>query len=88
MVSAPFATDCNNLIDVPEEEAAGFSCNAVVLERDIVLPEGAPKLVGTLRDRGYHMSPAADERIPESRRRLQVPDHAHAAARERVNGAW
>jgi N-dimethylarginine dimethylaminohydrolase len=30
-----------------------FSCNAVVIERDIVLPEGAPRLVGTLQDRGY-----------------------------------
>ena len=30
-----------------------FSCNAVVLERDIVLPEGAPNLVKTLTTRGY-----------------------------------
>jgi N-dimethylarginine dimethylaminohydrolase len=35
------------------EEAMHFSCNAVVFERDIVLPEGAPKLVATLHDRGY-----------------------------------
>ena len=41
------------LIDVLPEEAMHFSCNAVVIERDIVLPEGAPKLVGALRDRGY-----------------------------------
>ena len=41
------------LIDVLPEEAAHFSCNAVVIERDIVLPEGAPKLVRTLQDRGY-----------------------------------
>jgi N-dimethylarginine dimethylaminohydrolase len=45
------------LIDVSEEEAAQFSCNAVVLERDIVLPEGAPKLVATLKDRGYRCHP-------------------------------
>ena len=44
-VSAPFANMCGDLIDVAAEEAAHFSCNAVVLERDIVLPEGAPKLV-------------------------------------------
>jgi N-dimethylarginine dimethylaminohydrolase len=30
-----------------------FSCNAVVLDRQIVLPEGAPKLVGSLREGGY-----------------------------------
>jgi N-dimethylarginine dimethylaminohydrolase len=42
------------LIDVPEEEAVHFSCNAVVLDRQIVLPEGAPKLVATLQERGYH----------------------------------
>jgi N-dimethylarginine dimethylaminohydrolase len=42
-----------DLIDVEEEEAAHFSCNAVVLERQIVLPEGAPKLVRTLHERGY-----------------------------------
>jgi N-dimethylarginine dimethylaminohydrolase len=41
------------LIDVEEEEAKCFSCNAVVLERDIVLPEGAPNLVKTLTARGY-----------------------------------
>jgi len=43
-----------NLIDVSEEEAAHFSCNAVVLEQQIVLPEGAPRLVATLQERGYH----------------------------------
>ena len=43
-----------DLIDVAEEEAAHFSCNAVVLEKDIVLPEGAPKLVKALRDRGFN----------------------------------
>jgi N-dimethylarginine dimethylaminohydrolase len=41
------------LVEVAPEEAAHFSCNAVVLDRDIVLPEGAPKLVATLRGRGY-----------------------------------
>jgi len=29
------------------------SCNAVVLKRDIVLPESAPQLVGTLQERDY-----------------------------------
>lgn len=42
-----------DLIDVAEEEAAHFSCNAVVLDRQIVLPEGAPQLVRQLNERGY-----------------------------------
>ena len=46
-----------NLIDVEEEEAAHFSCNAVVLEKEIVLPEGAPKLMQSLPDRGYNCHP-------------------------------
>ncbi len=41
------------LIDVVEEEAKSFCCNAVVLEREIVLPQGASRLVSTLTDRGY-----------------------------------
>jgi arginine dihydrolase len=41
------------LIDVSAEEATHFSCNAVVLDRDIVLPQGAPQLVKTLEKRGY-----------------------------------
>jgi N-dimethylarginine dimethylaminohydrolase len=41
------------LIDVLPEEAMHFSCNAVVIQRDIVLPQGAPTLVATLRERGY-----------------------------------
>jgi len=46
-----------DLIDVSEEEAAHFSCNAVVLDRQIVLPEGAPKLVRILEERGYQCHP-------------------------------
>jgi len=43
----------SDLIDVASEEAMHFSCNAVIIERDIVLPEGAPQLVTRLGDRGY-----------------------------------
>ncbi|PYJ39311.1 MAG: amidinotransferase [Verrucomicrobia bacterium] len=43
----------SDVIDVSSEEATHFSCNAVVLGRDIVLPEGAPQLVTKLEDRGY-----------------------------------
>jgi N-dimethylarginine dimethylaminohydrolase len=42
------------LIDVLPEEAIHFSCNAVIIGHDIVLPEGAPHLVATLGKRGYH----------------------------------
>jgi N-dimethylarginine dimethylaminohydrolase len=37
-----------------EEEAAHFFCNAVVFEREVVLPEGAPKLMDLLGKRGFH----------------------------------
>ena len=47
------AEHVRELINVEEEEAVHFCCNAVVLDRDIVLPQGAPKLVATLRERGY-----------------------------------
>ena len=52
----------SDLIDVQEEEAKTFCCNAVVLDRDIVLPEGAPNLVRSLEDRGYicHQLPMSE----------------------------
>ena len=46
-----------DLIDVPEEEAAGFCCNAVVLDKDIVLPDGAKTVIAKLTDRGYNCHP-------------------------------
>jgi N-dimethylarginine dimethylaminohydrolase len=42
-----------DLIAVTPEEALRFACNAVVLGRDIVLPEACPELCATLRERGY-----------------------------------
>src|SRR5260370_7961258 len=45
----------SELIDVAPEEAMHFCCNAVVIERDIVLPEGAPKLVTDLTGRGHRL---------------------------------
>jgi N-dimethylarginine dimethylaminohydrolase len=47
----------SDLIEVEEDEAKHFCCNAVVLDRDIVLPEGAPKLVCELTSRGYRCHP-------------------------------
>jgi arginine dihydrolase len=48
-----------DLIDVPEEEATRFACNAVVMDREIVLPAGCPRLEQALRERGYHPHPLA-----------------------------
>jgi len=44
-------------IEVVAEEAAHFACNAVVLDRQIVLPEGCPKLYAALHERGYETHP-------------------------------
>lgn len=46
-----------DMIDVEEDEAMFFCCNAVVLDREIVLPQGPEKLIGKLRDRGYNVHP-------------------------------
>ena len=42
-----------HLIEVVAGEAASFSCNAVVVGRTVILNEGAPKLAGTLEERGF-----------------------------------
>jgi len=41
------------LIDVTPDEAGRFACNAVVLEKDVLLPEGCPELSEELSRRGY-----------------------------------
>ncbi len=48
-----------DLIEVCPEEAARFGCNAVVLEKDVVLNTGCPRFEGALRDRGFvpHSTP-------------------------------
>ena len=46
-----------HLIEVAAEEAASFSCNAVVVGSTVVLNEGAPKLADNLRDAGYAVRP-------------------------------
>lgn len=40
-------------IEVTEEEAARFACNAVVLGRDVILAAGCPVLTAELERRGY-----------------------------------
>ena len=42
-----------DLLDVSQEEAAHFACNAVVLGKDIVLADNSPKLAAGLRVRGF-----------------------------------
>ncbi len=42
-----------DLIAVGPEEAGRFACNAVVLDKESVLPEGCPELEKTLVKRGY-----------------------------------
>ena len=44
----------SGLIEAPPEEAAQFACNAVALDRHIILPTGCPELCRALTDRGYH----------------------------------
>src|SRR4051812_20071946 len=46
-----------NGVEVVAEEAAQFACNAVVLGKQIVLPEGCPKLYAALSERGYQPHP-------------------------------
>ena len=41
------------LIEVPEEEALRFACNALVVEEDVVLNAGCPKTEAALRKRGF-----------------------------------
>ncbi len=73
-----------NLIDVVEEEAAHFSCNAVVLDQRDRAPGRRAQADEVVRRTRVSLSSAADERVPQSRRRLQMPDDVHAAAGEGV----
>lgn len=42
-------------IEVAEEEAARFACNAVVLGNDVVVPAGCPRLEAELKNRDYRV---------------------------------
>jgi N-dimethylarginine dimethylaminohydrolase len=44
-------------MEVTADEARHFACNAVVLGREIVLPEGSPKLCEALQTWGYRTHP-------------------------------
>ena len=41
------------LLEVREDEAAGFSCNAVVVGKNVVLNTGSPHLEAALQSLGY-----------------------------------
>ena len=45
------------MIEVVPEEAMQFACNAVVWGKNIVLPEGCPKLYRQLEERGWTPHP-------------------------------
>ena len=49
----------NYAIDVAPEEAMQFACNAVVFSKEIVLPEGCPRLYEALGERGWRTHPLA-----------------------------
>jgi N-dimethylarginine dimethylaminohydrolase len=44
----------SDLIEVSPEEALRFGCNAVVMDREVILPEGCPQLCADLKSRGLH----------------------------------
>jgi N-dimethylarginine dimethylaminohydrolase len=46
-----------NLVEVAPEEAASFSCNAVVVGKFVILNSGAPKLARALEALGFSMRP-------------------------------
>ncbi len=42
-------------IEVSNEEAHRFACNAIVLDKEVILPEGCPELTEALGCRGYRV---------------------------------
>ncbi len=47
----------SGLLEVVPEEAMRFACNAIVFDREIVLPDGCPRLCRVLAERGWHPHP-------------------------------
>jgi N-dimethylarginine dimethylaminohydrolase len=47
------------LIEVTPDEAAGFACNALAWDRHVILPDGCPRIVSVLTERGYACHPLA-----------------------------
>lgn len=44
---------CFYLIEVPSNEARRFACNAICIERNVILPDGCPETRGMLEGAGY-----------------------------------
>ena len=44
-------------VKVPEDEARRFACNAVVIGKNVVMPDGCPKTMKELEKRGFHVYP-------------------------------
>lgn len=44
-------------IEIPEEEATRFACNAIVVDKNIVLPSNCPKTIALLEHNGYTCHP-------------------------------
>jgi len=42
---------------VPQAEAERFACNAICVDRHVVLPSGCPETMAMLQDRGYTLHP-------------------------------
>ena len=49
--------DAGRRLEVPEEEALKFACNAVCIARQVVLPEHCPKTMTLLESHGYRPYP-------------------------------
>lgn len=47
----------NEEIIVPKEEALKFACNAVLIGRNVILPDGCPQTMTKLEERGYTPRP-------------------------------
>lgn len=43
----------HDLVIVPPDEALRFACNAIVIDRDVLIPSGSPQTCRMLADRGY-----------------------------------
>ncbi len=61
---ARLAAHFDDLIAVEPEEALRFACNALVVDRHVVMNAGCPATAGALRERGYEpVESATDEFI-------------------------
>ncbi len=70
------AASVDELIEVDEQEARRFACNAVVVGRTVVTNSGCPRLHAALRRARLLAARNAARRIRQSRRQRQVPDPA------------